>query len=1079
MAALAGATLAIPSMTGQNVKDFPTFMVPQAEPASPANLQQRAPLNPMADMGTNIFGVTCVDYDKFYHFCNLWSERPSVLNKTGMVLRTDMGDQENFPEMFTIIAGAWGGDGWYGYKGRWYTIGIMYVDSWIKADPVTGDYTKLVDMYSNQSAYTPTVDLAWNPADNYMYGMVQSSYVNADGSVTSKIVNIDRSNGKITKTAKQLENYYFCMAFNYDGDLYAIRWDYDFDSNLIGAVLDIMDPTDNFEIIQSKNLTVDNKSFKVYYQNTLDFDYTTGDLWWGATNNEAEQYLVKIDPQRLTTENKGKFGMQEAITGMNIPYRTADKRTAPAVVSDLNFTIDPNGADKVTLTWTNPSKQWNLGTLKSLAEVLIYRDSYEGEPVATLDASGNVGAQMSWTDENATAGIHTYYVTACANKGEKGVVSQIDAFVGRDVPGPVENINATTTDGKSVNVTWNAPTRGDNDGWFDTASLEYTIVRMPGNVDLGTVKTTSYEDKDLPEAQAYSYIVTARNSKGAGTPVTSPAVLAGRSVLIPFSTDFPTKVDADRFTAVDKNHDGMKWEYDFNLVSGGESMAFIASKYDNDDVLVSPPLAVKKGTTYKVVYEMTFSGYGSSDRVIYNHFRSIGGLEPTENGLTDVYEDMEDFRTDGLYNNRTFLTTYFTSPVDGDYYIGLEVLTKDEADMWMYVEKFSIEVAPEDDMEAKSFDSYNVLSSVKDNKFKVTVYNNGNNTASDYTVQMAYIGDDGKPVAFAKATEAPTLKSHESAVVEIVGYPKGVNGRTKLVAMVDYAKDGNPDNNISPAREIELDEAPALNHTVEGIDPGLSTNIPLTHFTAYTASQVIYTPDMLGLSDLGEYVTINRVAFEYDSKVDISDNSIQLYLEPTSEKGFVDGAEWIPVKSAPLFDNMVNIEKGNHYLMADLDNSFILNTKQGLLLTLNKHEAAMADFLVIFDVFDGNWSNDYFHALTIRAGSPIDVAASQVASRWPEAPVLHLSVVPGGDGVEEIVIAGQSAYYFNNITRSLHAGNADLSNVEVYDFNGRKVRSIAATGMTDIAIDVPAGMYILNLMRDGKRAASLKVNVGK
>lgn len=1079
MAALAGTALAIPAVTGQNVKSFPTFITPQAQPETPASTMQRAPLNPNANMGTNIFGVTCVDYDKYYHFANLWSERATVLDKAGMVLRTDMGDNEDFPEMYTIIAGAWGGDGWYGYKGRWYTIGIMYVDSWIKADPATGEYTKIVDLYSDQSAYTPTVDLAWNPADTYMYGLVQSSYLNADNSVTSRIVNIDRKTGKITKNVKQLENYYFCMAFNYDGDLYAIRWDYDFDSNLVGAVLDIMDPSDDFEIIQSKNLTVDNKSFKIYYQNTLDFDYTTGDLWWGATNNEATQYLVKIDPQRLTTENKGKIGMQEAITGMNIPYRTADKRTAPAAVSDLNFTIDPNGDNKVTLTWTNPSKQWNLATLKSLSEVLIYRDSYEGQPVATLDATGKVGEAMSWTDETAGKGIHTYYVTACANKGEKGISSQIDAYVGHDVPGPVENLNAVTPDGKSVNVTWNAPSRGDNDGWFDASSVEYTIVRMPGNVDLGTVKTTSYEDKDLPEAQAYTYIVTARNTDGAGTPVTSPAVLAGRSVVLPFTTDFPTKIDADRFTSIDKNHDGVKWEYDFNLVSGGESMALVASKYDNDDILVSPPLSLTKGTTYKVVYEMTFSGYGDSNRVMLNHFRTVGGLEATEAGMTEVYDDFEDFRTEGLYDNRTYLTSYFTSPVDGDYYIGLEMLTKDEEDMCMYVEKFSIEAAPDDDLEAKSFESYNVLSSAENNLFKVSVYNNGANTASDYAVQMAYIDDNGKPVVFAKTTEVPAIESHQTAVVNVIGYPQGVNGRTEIMAMVDYAKDGNPSNNTSASTKVDFDEAPALNYTVEGIDPGLSTSIPLTHFNAYSASQIVYTPEMLGLAAIAPKVTINRVAFEYDSTADISDNSIQLYLEPTSEQGFADGASWIPVTSSPVFDSMVDIEAGNHYLMADLDNSFVLDTKYGLLLTLNKHEAAMADFLVMFHVFDGNWTNPYFHALTVRGGSPVNVATEQVASRWPEAPVLHLSIEEIADGVDEIVVAGASAYYFNNSTRSLHAGNADLSSVEVYDFSGRKVRSIVATGMTDIAIDVPAGMYILNLVRDGKRAASLKVNVGK
>jgi hypothetical protein len=1079
LTALVLSAMAIPAVFGQKVTGFPTIRVASApETATATTMPRRAPLNSTAQLGTNIYGVTSWDYDKFYHFCNLWSEQPSVLTKTGQVLRTDMGDKEDYPEMYMIISGASDGKNWYGYKGRYYTMGYLYVDSWVKGDAATGDYEKLVDMYSDQSSWTYTNDLAWNPADGKMYGLAQSDVLNEMEAVTSKIMTIDCETGKPIAEVKQLDEYYFCMAFNYDGDLYAIRWNYDYDGNLIGTILDIFD--EDFNIIQTKTLTVDSKAFKVYYQNTLSFDYTTGNLWWGATDSDADQYLVKIDPQKLTTENKGRIGYQEAIVGMSIPYTTADARTAPAAVSNLKFTIDPNGANKVTLSWTNPTKCWNLSTLKSIAEVLVYRDSYDGEPVATL-TDATVGGDMSWVDETATQGIHTYYITACAKQGEKGIASKLEAYVGRDVPGPVEYLNATTTDGKSVHVSWSKPSRGDNDGWYDDSSLQYNIVRMPGEVDLGNTTATSYDDLELPEAQSYTYVVTAFNSDGSGSSSTSPAILAGKSIVIPFSTTFSTELDASRFTYIDKNRDGRTWEYGHNNNKRTLSMKFITSDYDNDDILASPPLAVTKGTTYKVVYRLSFGGSGKSDRVFNNHFALVGGTAATADGMSDTYEDMPDYAIEGVYDNDTDVVSYFTAPVDGDYYIGLEVLNNGEEDMWMYCEGFSVSEAPNNDLEAVSFDTHLVISSVQDNKFEVTVYNNGSNTASGYAVQMAYINSLGNPVVFAENKNAPSLESHETAVVEVIGRPEGVSGNIQVVAVVDWASDGKLDNNTSDPVYLDIDEASALNYTVTtGENEGSSTSIPLTHAYAYSATQTIYNADMLGLRSLGKTVTISRLAYEYTGNEAIDNNDIEIYLSSTSKEGFAEGeTTWTPVTGDPAYSDKVKFSLGRNYMVADLDEPFVLDTNEGLMVTLTKYEGEHGDFSILFRVFDDSWYNDIFHTLITRGASEPEINTSLSASRWPEAPVLHLAVEGDGTGVDEVVVAGESSYYFNNLTSSLHVNSADLTAVEVYDLSGRKVSSIPAAGLNDVKVDVANGIYVLSLVRDGKQVAGLKVKVNK
>ena len=51
---------------------------------------------------------------------------------------------------------------------------------------------------------------------------------------------------------------------------------------------------------------------------------------------------------------------------------------------------------------------------------------------------------MTYVDEDASNGVHKYYVVP-VNAAGRGVPRNIDAFVGRDVPGPVMNVVATTT----------------------------------------------------------------------------------------------------------------------------------------------------------------------------------------------------------------------------------------------------------------------------------------------------------------------------------------------------------------------------------------------------------------------------------------------------------------------------------------------------------------------------------------------------------------------------------------------------------------------------------------------------------
>lgn len=1073
------AAVSLPA-TAQTTAGFPA----EAPAAGFAKAPERAPLNTDRSKGVNIFGGTQYDQSIYCNFINLWSEMPDKIERMEPLYIVGDKGEENLPSMYTINAGAWSGDAYYAWRINRYSFGITLPNSWIKVNPETGKWEELKKYYDtpDQDNWYYQYDMAWNPVNDQLYSLAQ----NTDGTTTSVIGVLDKTTGKWTRTAKIFSEYYFCVAFDYDGKLYAIRWDYDAndpEGKITGTKLDVYD--EDFELETSMPLLVDGCPFKIYYQNGLTFDYSTGELWWSADNNEGKQYIVNVDPGTGKTVNKGMVGYNEIMVGLHIPYVTADARTAPARVSDLAYSIAFDGANKVKLTWTNPSKQWNRMSLKKLSEVRIYRDSYEGEPVVVLPADDSkIGQAMEWTDENASQGLHTYYVVACSEAGVKGIEDHIDVFVGRDKPGTVSDLVASTTDGKQVHLSWTAPAKGDSDGWFDSSSVEYIITRMPDNKTFEKISATSFDDTDIPEAQAYSYIVKAVNVDGEGAGVQSNAVLAGRSVLVPFHTDFATQVDADRFTAIDDNGDGVTWQYDVNLHTLGKTMCLRLSNHNNDDILVSPPLSLEAGKTYKVVYTMNHGAYGNDTQVLLNHFKFTGGTAATHNGQTDMLGELVDYEITGTGNvdSQFRLVNYFTAEETGDYYVGLEALTTPSIDMWYYVDEFEISEAPDDDLAAEKLDTYLYVSTTADNNFSVDVYNNGKNRQSDYKVQVIAESPIGNKTVVAETADVPALESHTSAVVKLQGHG-GSLGTMKYYGKVVLANDGNEANDCTPEVVVMAEEADAFNHTVKTGTEYLNTSIPFSHMYNYTASQTIYTPEMTKLTpESGDNLEITRIAWEYDADVNVESTDMKVYLSTTDKAGFADGeTDFITVSEEPVFNSQVAIEKGTNYLVADLDEAYPFDQTKNLLITVGKKEMAHSDFIARFHVTDNDWNMPLFHSMFATPSAEYDASAPMTGACWPIAPVVHLAVKGlNTNSISEIVLTGEGSLYYSVADGHIYFNNVDVKNVRVYNVNGAQVSNVrVAEGATSAALNLPAGIYVISAQTAAGKPYTLKVNVAK
>lgn len=1071
------------SAAGFSARSFPILLPESVTAQSQQSAgMQRAPLNPNKDKGTYIFGYTMSDFDGQDHFSSIYGQQPMYINKMATVINPNDPFDSEYYRLIGAYGGGWTGEKYYTYRMRYYSFGLTYVDNWIEVDPATGTWKELQEYFetgygvNDKDAFPRGIFTNPNDKNHNIYCLADSK----TGSITSAIWTVNPSTGAMTHVIKELPEFYFALAYDYDNQLYGLTWNYDPadpEGKVFGAKIDVLDPDDNYSVISSTPIKVDGKEYVAYYSQNIAFDYSTGDLWWSSCNADGEYSMIKIDPLTFETVRYGSIGVKESFGGMYIPFETGEKRTAPARVSDLNFTIDANGANKVTLTWTNPSTQWNRRTLSSLSQVLIYRDDAT-TPVATLDATGKVGQPMSWTDESTTKGIHTYHVYACREAGVKGVPAHIDAYVGRDVPGPVENLVATTTDGKTATISWTVPTRGDNDGWFDNTDLSYTVTRNPGNKVVGTTKSLSIVDNDIPEVTLYTYSVVASNADGAGSSASSEPLLVGTSLLVPYSTEFIDKIDADRFHAIDKNGDGIRFEYDFNLNLMRNTYIIRLDKRVNDDILVSPLMTLKKDQIYRVDYKLHYDGYGEIKRISTHPYRILVGKTDTAAGLSQVVADEPEYTVNGRAVTHD-QSAYFTVPEDGEYYIGYELLTKDEEDMWVYIEGFSIVEAAAVDLQAKSVNSHLAISSIDDNVFNVEVYNNGSNSVADYKVKVAYLDDNGKPVVFAETTDVPEIASHATQTVEVVGRP-GVVGSKRIVGVVELEGDGAPENDMSEPLVVSIDEVPALNLTVNNsATEAVSTNVPFGHYNPYHASQTIYTPEMTGLSRLlsGRNATITRMAWEYTGHANFNTTSLDVYLDQTDATGFdVENPNWISVISFPVASVSVPFVSGRGYVVVDLDDEFTFDPAKPLMVTVVKNDVMQSEYLAEFRVFDSSWYNESFHTQIVRSNGPIDPAkVVEAALSFPEAPVLHLSV-KGLSGIEEIALPGKGAIVYNGVTKSVEAIDLDLAYVEVYNLSGALVARVNANG-NSAPINCAAGIYLLKAVTADGNSVTIKACV--
>ena len=331
---------------------------------------------------------------------------------------------------------------------------------------------------------------------------------------------------------------------------------------------------------------------------SMEFDHTTGTLYWAADFSDRVAELVVVDTSSGFASTVGETGTDAHLIGLCIPFDEPSP-AAPGSVTEFKAVPDATGARTISLEWKNPVKSYGGANLISISSVKILRNDVE---IASL--TGTPGETMHYEDNVSDDALYSYTVVA-ANSAGNGLPSGLSRWVGKDVPMAVSNLGVGRNSDGSAILEWVAPVSGLHGGVIDTGSLGYKITRFPdGTILASDFRGTSFTDNTVPGTGRYSYTVESHTDQGVGEVARSVEIALGAAIdRFPWNTMFADRSEFDLWTVVDMSG-GSTWQWKARTAGGYETQAMYQydSNFDGDDYLISPDLYLEKDARYKVKF---------------------------------------------------------------------------------------------------------------------------------------------------------------------------------------------------------------------------------------------------------------------------------------------------------------------------------------------------------------------------------------------------------------------------------------------------------------------------------------------
>lgn len=1040
---LLAAFTSLPFVSAQN-GSFPEVRTKADYGQQPNKVIQKVSPNADKERGTLMYATTLDDYFTERGWYEIRAFEPGSATK----IKTWAPGTWSYVD--GLRCGAWGGDAYYAYYVYQYDLGQDYPKSFVKVDVKTGELETIVDfkagddLMDNWRKYV-LYCMTYNPVKDELYALGQDQ-------VSSTLYSIDRTTGQPTKL-HSFDFISFGMAVDMEGNLW-IQKTLAEGANVTGAELLCMD-TETFTVKKTLTPTRNGSNFSTGYYGTMSFDYTTGELYWIALDiKQTNQQLYKVNLEDGSMESYGSFW--GSFVGLYIPYMVPEKPEAPARVIDLAAEPDMTGAMKSTLTWTNPSLQWNKAPLTDMTTVEIYKKGNE-TPVATVDAAGKVGQQMEWADENAVEGINTYYVVPCNEYG-KGIKDSINVFVGEDLPGQVTNITIENL-GESVVLSWDVPEIGLNEGYVNVEGMKYNVVRYPDGLELAKeISERTFTDTNFEGQKGYYYTIQAINSKGAGEIAETEMVVAGKPYTTPASFSFAEEIDSKAWTNLGA------WEWSPGVQTGDERMITMINER-NDNWLISPDLALEGGKTYKVI--TTIKTDVGPVGCLYD-FKFAMGQGKTADAMTNVLYEEKDHIVNSYYYVETF-ENYIDIAETGNYNYGIEVSRITGGDTFSFL-GMSIEEVHDADLEAVELTGFIDAIYNYDNTCKLVVRNKGKNTASEYKVKVARVAEDGSLVVLGETSEVPSIEPFATAEVEIT-YSPDSESDMEIVGVVEIEGDGNEENNVTEKYPLTvLPEGIVEFNRLITDEANLSedTRMPLSFITDQSMSQSIYYASEI---NAGSDSWIQRIAFEYrgnDITSVLGPVSVKIYMCNTDKEIYSTETEAIPVDDMQLvYEGEVTINPGTNTMAFILSEAFEYSKDKNLCVCIVKTGLVGNDYPALFKTF------------TTSESACRTLYQDKNNMNYWKVPVLQLAVKEK-IGVEKTIEIGASAIWYDAASSSLNFSDDSVETVYVYDFSGKMVGAYnVAEGVSSLPVDLASGLYVVRTVNAEDAVKTAKISVLK
>ena len=991
-------------------------------------------------------------------------------------------DKYNEDQQRGIYMGAYdsSNDTYYAFFNMHYTYGDMPM-ALAKVDMLTGDTTNVFQFadlaepdveqtawYNGRYKYA----MAYDPVNEVMYAL-GADYENGDPNLGYTVlyeVNLNATTlNDLFKKVKDMDGLYWDFCFDVQGNAWFAQKYAGSDGIVKGTNLVKMDGDFN-RISEVKMQSEWGEDINSIYFSTMYFDNSTGDLYYLPCSDYGSTSLYKVNPTTGISQSVAWFNQGNHFTGLYIPYLTADNAAAPARVSGLDAQADLNGAMKDTIKWVTPSKTWAGDDLANLQSVKIYRKNAgyatteltktadliaNSQLLATVPATEKETA-MSWVDENPTDGINTYYVLAANDKGN-GVIDSIRCYMGIDVPGAVGNI-MLEKNGTGVNISWDAPEKGANNGYIGTEGLSYKITRLPDSVVVAeNVTDTKYTDNTLGEQQSYSYTVQAVNAKGAGAIATSNPIMAGAALKTPVSLAFDTQADADRWSTNKMNNSiyfsyAGGWSDDYKCMIGyGTSTGTV------EGTLISPPLYLEEGKTYRFTTDFQADYF---DDAYFDLYVGVGTNSESQDGAT-IIASREGEQYAEQYHREKY-EDYFVAPASGTYYYTLRVKTVDKYNIFKLF-GLKVDYVAESDMAATSIDGVLEAVAQQANECTVKVRNLGSKDQENYTVKLL-MDNEGKMVEVGSGTGTELLKTGETADVKVSFNPP-YDGVWDFYGVVVANGDEVRANDTTAVKTLKVLEAGSqgwTNIVTTGHKEDLSSFGLFWNDSESEYSQSVYYPEEIKTIKGG---VIKRIGWMYDGADNLTDRSnpvdVKIYLAHTDKKSFAGGGDLVlPSDRELVVEGQMVFEPGKDHLISfALDTPFEYNNEQNLAVICEKSGTTGYNMCALWHIYNNDWSTGYVERTLMNSGGYWSRA---------ELPILFLGIYDP-TGVERVQLVGADVAYANGLLAFDQVVNA-----EVYTVGGKLVSSFKGSSAR---LNLAKGMYVVRATAADGQVMVKKINV--